>query len=149
MKRRPKPITVLVAEDDPDDRLLIRDAFNECCVCDDLRFVGDGVEVIDYLRGQGICTDGDPGSRPHLILLDLNMPRMDGRDALREIKADPGLRCIPVVVLTASISEEDVLRTYDLGGAGYITKPVTFEGLVEVVKTLGRYWFEIVELPPA
>ena len=149
MKRRPKPITVLVAEDDPGDRLLIRDAFNECGVCNDLRFVGDGVELIDYFHGHSTGPDEDPGSRPDLILLDLNMPRKDGREALREIKADPRLRAIPVVVLTASMSEEDVLRTYDLGAAGYITKPVTFEGLVEVVKTLGRYWFEIVELPPA
>lgn len=142
-----KPITILMAEDDADDRLLVEEAFRESRLNNDLFFVEDGQYLMDYLRQRGRYAV--PASAPHpgLILLDLNMPRKSGREALQEIKADPVLHTIPVVVLTTSKAEEDILRTYDLGAAGYITKPVTFEGLVEVIKVLGRYWFEIVELP--
>jgi CheY-like chemotaxis protein len=147
MREETKAITILVADDDAEDCLLLREAFAESRVVNDLRFVGDGEELLDYLLGRGEF--GDPGAapRPGLILLDLNMPRKDGREALKEIRADPNLRSIPVVVLTTSRAEEDVFRLYDLGANSYITKPVTFESLVEIVKALKRYWFEVVELP--
>jgi len=143
-----QPITILMAEDDADDRLLVKDAFQESHVANDLYFVEDGLELLDYLRGQGKYTDSTHIPTPDLILLDLNMPRKDGREALEEIKADPRLKRIPVVVLTTSKAEEDILRSYDIGAAGYISKPVTFEGLVEIIKGLGDYWVQIVKLPP-
>ncbi len=113
-----------------------------------LRFVEDGEELLDYLYQRGKYTDPANAPRPGLILLDLNMPKKDGREALQEIKADPGLRQIPIVVLTTSKAQEDIYRTYDLSASAFITKPVSFESLVEVMKSLGKYWFEIVELPP-
>jgi CheY-like chemotaxis protein len=143
----PRPITILLADDDPDDRMLARDALDESRLANDLHEVLDGEELLEYLRRQGRYADPASAPRPGLILLDLNMPRKDGREALREIKADPDLRSIPVVVLTTSQAEEDIYRTYDLGVSSFITKPVSFEGLVAVMKALGRYWFEIVELP--
>lgn len=142
-----KPITILLADDDPDDRRLTQDALAESRLANDLRCVEDGQELLDYLRRDGRFGSPDAAPRPGLILLDLNMPRMDGREALEAIKADPGLRSIPIVVLTTSKSEEDVFRSYDLGVNSFITKPVSFQGLVEVVRVLGHYWFEIVELP--
>lgn len=147
-KRRGKPGTILVAEDDPDDRLLIRDALNEALTHSDLRFVEDGEQLLNYLHYRGRYSDPLAAPRPGLILLDLNMPRKDGREALKEIKTDPGLRCIPVVILTTSKAEEDIIRSYDLGVSGYVTKPVRFDHLVEVMKVLGTYWFETVEPPP-
>ena len=144
---RPKPITILLADDDPDDRRLTFDAFAESRLANDLRWVEDGQQLLDYLRREGAFRDAAAAPRPGLILLDLNMPKLDGREALEAIKADPSLRSIPVVVLTTSKSEQDVFRTYDLGVNSFITKPVSFEGLVEVVRILGHYWFEIVELP--
>ncbi|TPV60834.1 response regulator [Aestuariibacter sp. GS-14] len=141
------PITILMADDDEDDRLLTLDALTEGRVINNLQCVEDGVELLAYLRREGRFSDPASSPRPSLILLDLNMPRMDGREALQEIKADPALRGIPVVILTTSKEEEDMLRGYDLGAASYITKPVNFEGLVELMKSLGRYWIEIVELP--
>ena len=143
----PKPITILLADDDADDRLLTRDALAESRLANDLRFVEDGEELMQYLRRNGPYANPDVSPRPGLILLDLNMPRKDGREALREIKSDPNLRHIPIVVLTTSKAEEDIYRTYDLGVNSFITKPVTFDGLVNVMRGLGRYWFEIVELP--
>ena len=140
------PITILLADDDPDDRRLTQDAFAESRLANDLRCVEDGQELLDYLRRDGRF-QGEQAPRPGLILLDLNMPRMDGREALQAIKADPSLRSIPIVVLTTSKSEEDVFRSYDLGVNSFITKPVSFQSLVEVVRVLGHYWFEIVELP--
>jgi CheY-like chemotaxis protein len=142
-----KPITVLMADDDPDDRLMAKEAFDESRIANDLRFVTDGEELMDYLHQRGKYSDPATCPRPGLILLDLNMPKKDGREALREIKSDPGLRNIRVVILTTSKAEEDIYRTYDLTAASYITKPVTFAGLVDVIKTLGKYWLEIVELP--
>ena len=142
-----KPITILIADDDPDDRLLIEDAFLESKLQNERRFVSDGVELIDYLTRRDKYSDPDEAPWPGVILLDLNMPRMDGREALSVIKADPKLRQIPVVVLTTSKAEEDILRSYDLGVNSFVTKPVTFEGLVEVVKVLSSYWLQIVELP--
>jgi CheY-like chemotaxis protein len=137
-----------MADDDPDDRLLAADALRESRVTNDLRFVEDGEQLLDYLRRRGPWADPAASPRPGVILLDLNMPRMDGREALAEIKADPELRRIPVVVLTTSRAEADVLGSYDLGANSFITKPVTFAGLVEAMRALGRYWIEIVELPP-
>src|SRR6476660_3854813 len=146
---QPKPITIVLADDDADDRMLARDALAEARLANDLFFVQDGEELLDFLRHRGRFADPAAAPRPGLILLDLNMPRKDGREALAEIKADPDLRRIPVVCLTTSKAEEDSYRTYDLGVNSFITKPVTFEGLVSVMKALGTYWFEIVELPTA
>jgi CheY-like chemotaxis protein len=141
-----KPITILMADDDADDRSLAREALLEGRLANDLRFVDDGEDLLAYLRRQGKYAGGD-APRPGLVLLDLNMPKMDGRTALKEIKNDPDLRQIPVVALTTSKADEDVHRAYDLGVNSYIVKPVTFEALVDILQTLGKYWFEIVELP--
>lgn len=147
MSKQPKPITILLADDDSDDRMLAEDALAESRLANAVRYVEDGEELLDYLYHRGKYADPESAPRPGLILLDLNMPRKDGREALREIKADASLRRIPIVVLTTSKAEEDIYRTYDLGVNSFITKPVTFDGLVEVMKVLNRYWFEIVELP--
>ena len=141
------PITILMADDDEDDRLLALDALKEGRVLNNLYCVEDGVELLEYLRREGKFADPATSPRPSLILLDLNMPRMDGREALQHIKADPNLRSIPVVILTTSKEEEDMIRGYDLGAASYITKPVNFEGLVDLMRAIGRYWIEFVELP--
>ena len=142
-----KPITILMADDDEDDRLLTQDALAESRVLNELHFVEDGVELLEYLERKGKFVDKSISPRPGLILLDLNMPRMDGREALEAIKANPNLKGIPVVILTTSKQEEDMVKGYHLGAASYITKPVTFDGLVELMKTLGKYWVEFVELP--
>lgn len=142
-----KSITVLVADDDADDRLMIEEAFRENRLTNDLRFAKDGEELMQYLKREGPYAEMSSLPLPGLILLDLNMPRKDGREALREIKSDPNLKRIPVVVLTTSKAEEDVYRTYNLGVNSFITKPVTFGALVEVLKEIGRYWLDIVELP--
>ena len=147
MINRSKPITILMADDDPDDRQLTREAFEENHLANDLRFVEDGEELLDYLHRRGKYAAEGAAPTPGLILLDLNMPRKDGREALREIKSDPKLRAIPIIVLTTSGSEEDVARAYNLGVNSYITKPVRFAALVEVMQAIGKYWFEIVELP--
>jgi CheY-like chemotaxis protein len=141
-------VTILMADDDEEDCELTRDALRDAHVRNELRFVSDGEELLDYLRRAGrYAGPAVDAPRPGIILLDLNMPKKDGREALVEIKADQSLRRIPIVVLTTSKDEEDVLRTYDLGVSSFITKPVTFAGLVEVMRTWKRYWFEIVELP--
>ena len=142
-----QPLVILMADDDADDRMLTKDALIESRVLNDLRFVEDGEELLDYLKGRGEHADREKSPRPGLILLDLNMPKKDGREALKEIKADPDLRRIPVVVMTTSKAEEDVYRSYDLGASSFITKPVTFDRLVELMKTMGQYWVEFVELP--
>ena len=142
-----RPVTLLLAEDDPDDCLLVRQALEKSRLISDLRCVENGEDLLDYLRHRGKYADPKQSPRPGLILLDLNMPRKDGREALREIKGDPRLRAIPIVVLTTSKSDEDVARTYNLGVNSYITKPVRFSALVEVMQAIGKYWFEIVELP--
>jgi CheY-like chemotaxis protein len=137
-----------LADDDDEDRELARDALQDSRLANDMQFVVDGQDLMDYLRREGKYADPSVHApRPGIILLDLNMPKKDGREALAEIKADPDLRQIPVVVLTTSKDEEDVLRSYDLGVNSFITKPVTFGGLVEVMRTWTRYWFEIVDLP--
>jgi two-component system, response regulator len=147
MDKNLKPVIFLMADDDPDDRLLIKEAFQESLVSNSIYFVEDGVELMDYLRTQNQFSDPADAPSPDLILLDLNMPRKDGREALAEIKSDPLLRYIPVVVLTTSKAEEDIMRSYDIGAASYITKPVTFDGLVEAIRGLGQYWVQIVRLP--
>ena len=138
---------ILYAEDDDDDFLLTEEAFEESRVRNTLRRVRDGEELMDYLFHRGAYQNPEDSPRPILILLDLNMPRKDGREALQEIKADPRLSSIPVVVLTTSKAEEDIVSTYTYGANSYIRKPVEFEGLVEAVKALKAYWFEVVELP--
>ena len=143
-----RAVTILMADDDEEDRELTRDALQDARLANEMRFATDGQDLLDYLRRQGPYAGPDADApRPGIILLDLNMPKKDGREALAEIKADEDLRRIPVVVLTTSKDEEDVLRTYDLGVNSFITKPVTFAGLVEVMRTWTRYWFEMVELP--
>lgn len=141
-------ITILIADDDPEDRMLMEEAFVESRLANDLRFVEDGEQLMDYLYQRGHYADPLSSPRPGVILLDLNMPRKDGREALKEIKSDPSLRQIPIVVLTTSRAEEDIFRSYDLGVNSFVTKPVTFAAMVDLMKTLGKYWFEIVALPP-
>ena len=140
-------VEILMADDDPDDRLLAERALKEARLKNGIRFVEDGEELMDYLHRRGKYSDPTSSPRPGLILLDLNMPRKDGREALAEIKGDPELHKIPVVILTTSKAEEDIVRSYDLGVNSYITKPVSFAGLAEVMKVLHIYWFEIVKLP--
>ena len=142
-----KPVTILVADDDPDDRKLTQEAFSESKLANDLRFVEDGVEVFDYLNRRGKFADPASSPWPSLMLLDLNMPRMDGREVLVELKKNPRYSGIRVIVMTTSKSEADINKSYLLNAASYITKPVTFDSLVNVVTTLGKYWLEIVELP--
>jgi CheY-like chemotaxis protein len=143
-----RPVTILLADDDEEDRELTRDALHDAKLANDMRFVVDGQDLLDYLKREGVYADPSVDApRPGIILLDLNMPKKDGREALAEIKGDESLRRIPVVVLTTSKDDEDVFRTYDLGVNSFITKPVTFAGLVEVMRTWTRYWLEIVELP--
>ena len=137
-----------MADDDPDDRLLALDAFEESRLRNDFETVADGEELMDYLLGRGKYSGEAARPKPGLILLDLNMPRKDGREALKELKACPELRRIPVVVMTTSKAEEDIVHTYDLGVNSFVVKPVTFEEMVEIMKTIGKYWFEIVQLPP-
>jgi CheY-like chemotaxis protein len=141
------PITILMADDDADDRRLTQEALEEGRLINEVQFVNDGVELLDYLRKEGKFAPPAVVHRPGLILLDLNMPRKDGRTVLKEIKNDPALRQIPVVVLTTSKADEDIYRSYDLGVNSYIVKPVTFEALVDILQTLEKYWFAIVELP--
>ncbi|KAA3608482.1 MAG: response regulator [Calditrichaeota bacterium] len=142
-----EPIIILLADDDEDDCFLIKEAFEESRISNDLQYVNDGEELMDYLLNRGNYEDKAKHPKPDLILLDLNMPRKNGKEALKEIKENQELRKIPVVVLTTSEAEEDIIKTYDLGVNSFITKPVSFDGLVEVVKALGKYWFQIVKLP--
>jgi len=144
---RPAPFTILMADDDEDDRLLARDALRQAPVPATLRFVGDGGELLEYLRRERRYAPPADAPAPSLVLLDLNMPRMNGIEALREIRGDPALRRIPVVVMTTSARREDVDRSYELGANSFITKPVSFQELVEVMRSLGRYWGGTVSLP--
>lgn len=143
------PITILICDDDEDDRMLTQQALEDAHISNNVRFVEDGEQLLDYLYQRGSYA-GETGAapRPGLILLDLNMPKMDGREALKTIKEDPTLSDIPVVVLSTSRMDQDITRSYQLGVNSFITKPVTFSGLVEAMNVLGRYWLEIVELPP-
>src|SRR5882762_6688413 len=138
---------ILMADDDEDDRRAVAKAWKSSRAANPIEFVNNGEELMDYLHRRGQFSGIAASTRPGLILLDLNMPKKDGREALREIKSDPELRRIPVIVLTTSKAEEDIYRTYDLGANSFITKPVAFQSLVEIMKEIGRYWIEIVELP--
>jgi CheY-like chemotaxis protein len=143
-----RPFTILLADDDEEDCELARDALQNSRLANEMKFVSDGQDLLDYLRREGRWADPSMDApRPGIILLDLNMPKKDGREALAEIKADESLRRIPIVVLTTSNDDADVLSCYDLGVSSFITKPVTFGGLVEVMKTWTQYWFEIVQVP--
>jgi CheY-like chemotaxis protein len=141
------PIVILLAEDDEEDLQLTIEALKENRLGNDIRTTRDGEELMDYLLRRGAYADPASAPVPGLILLDLNMPRKDGREALAEIKSNDALRKIPVIVLTTSKAEEDIFRSYDLGVNSFVTKPVTFAGLAESMKVLSQYWFEIVELP--
>lgn len=142
-------IHILLAEDDPDDRMLTQRALQESQMATTCATVNNGEELMAYLYRDGDYAESDePVPRPDLILLDLNMPRKDGREALREIKSDAELRRIPVVVLTTSEAEQDILQSYDLGVNAFVTKPVTFDGLTEAMQSLGEFWFDLVKLPP-
>ncbi len=142
-----KSLEILIADDDAEDRMLIMDALKESRLTNGVQSVENGEELIQYLQNKGKFTDKKKYPLPGIILLDLNMPKKDGREALKEIRADKTLKNIPIVILTTSKAEEDILKTYDLGANSFITKPVTFSSMVEVMKTLNKYWFEIVELP--
>ncbi len=141
-------LVIVLAEDDPDDRMFAVRALKESRISHRVECVADGEELLAYLRREGRYLDPSLSPRPGLILLDLNMPRMDGREALEAIKSDAALRRIPVVALTTSQAEEDIVRLYDLGVNAFVTKPVTFDALAQVLRALGEFWFEIVKLPP-
>jgi CheY-like chemotaxis protein len=138
------PVVILMADDDADDRLMAKEALEVSGLLNEIRFVEDGVELVNYLEQRGKYQDAP---RPGLILLDMNMPRKNGREALKELKNHPEFKRIPVVILTTSQSQEDIKLGYDLGASSYITKPVTFDGLVAVMQTLGNYWTQIVRSP--
>jgi CheY-like chemotaxis protein len=142
------PITILMADDDPEDREFAREAFEGSRLANDFRTVEDGQELLDYLYREGRYAEPGAAPRPGIILLDLKMPRLGGMEALERIKGDPVLARIPVIVLTTSGSDEDIIRSYDLRANSFIRKPVTFEGIVEAVRAIGEYWFQIVQLPP-
>ncbi len=148
MNKPHKPITILLADDDPEDRMLAHDALQESRVANRLDMVVDGEDLMDYLYRRGAYESLKGTPLPGLILLDLNMPRKDGREALREIKSDPKLRRIPVVVLTTSESDDDIQRTYDLGANSFIVKPRQFDAVVEMMRTLTCYWFGTIQPPP-
>lgn len=147
MSSQAKPVTILMADDDDEDYMLAADALREARVLNTLYRVKDGEELMEYLLLKGRYLSRAEAPLPSLILLDLNMPRKDGREALKEIKAHAVYRKIPVVVLTTSEAKEDISQCYEIGANSYITKPVSFEGLVKAIKALGQYWFAIVELP--
>ena len=144
---KPQPIVILMADDDEDDILLTQKALQKGKLLNTLYSVQDGEELLDYLFQRGAYSDPATSPRPGLVLLDLNMPKKDGREALKEIKSNADLRDIPIVVFTTSKAEEDIYRSYQLGVNSFITKPVTFESMIEVMQALGKYWFEVVTLP--
>jgi chemotaxis family two-component system response regulator Rcp1 len=145
MADRARPVEILLVEDNPGDVRLAEEALNDAKMANNLNVVSDGVDALDYLRRQGKHSDVP---RPDLILLDLNLPRKDGREVLEEVKADPDLRTIPVVVLTTSDAEADIVRSYELHANAYVRKPVDFDAFIEVVRTIEDFWFSVVKLPP-
>ncbi len=147
MHKPGEPVDILMADDDADDRLMADKALQAARLENSLNFVEDGEELMDYLLHRGKYTDASQYPLPGLILLDLNMPKKDGREALKEIKAHPQLHRIPVVIMTTSAAEQDIVRSYDLGVNSYIIKPVTFQGLVEAMQLMKQYWFQLVKLP--
>jgi CheY-like chemotaxis protein len=147
MNQKGKPLTILYADDDPEDQMLMKEALEKSYPINQLHFVENGVDLMDYLRRQGKYADMKHKGYPDLILLNLNMPKKDGRETLEEIKADPDFRRIPIVVLTGSKSSQDIHTAYDLGASGFIIKPLTFESLTDTLTTVVKYWSEIVKLP--
>jgi len=147
MDRSRKLGKILYADDDEDDQILVSEALAEAEIYNPIDFVGDGEELLHYLKNKEKYTDKKKYEKPDFILLDLNMPKKDGREALAEIKADPELRKIPIVILTTSKVDEDIVNAYDLGVNSFITKPASFDSLVEIMKMLTKYWLEIVKLP--
>ncbi len=139
-------LLILMAEDDPDDRLLTQEALAKSDINIALEFVDNGEALLDYLRGQGTYAAAPP-RRPDLVLMDLNMPRKDGRETLLELKNDPEFNSIPIVIITSSHAEKDLQQSYNLGANAYITKPITFDSLVKIVKILGNFWLGIIDLP--
>jgi CheY-like chemotaxis protein len=147
MKVEKKPLVILMAEDDEDYYMLTREALAEAHLLNDLKWVADGAACMDYLYRRNEYANPDSSPRPGIILLDLNMPRKNGHEALQEIKSDPDLRQIPCVIMTVSTAEEDILRSYNLGANSYIRKPLGFNQLLDVIRTFNHYWFQIVQLP--
>ncbi|MDW7675654.1 MAG: response regulator [Bacillota bacterium] len=147
MSPKGDPIVILLIEDDEDDYMLTKEALKESRLKNDMVWVRDGQEAMDYLLREGDYQDSSNWPMPELVLLDLNLPKKDGREVLAEIKTNPVIRHIPVVVLTTSKAEEDIIKSYDLGGNSFIQKPVSFDKFVETMKAIGRYWFEVVALP--
>jgi len=147
MNPAPPSVTILMADDDPDDRFLVKEALAETSLSADFRSVEDGERLLAYLRREGDYAGEDQAPRPSLILLDLNMPRKDGREALREIKGDPALRQIPIVVMSTSQAEDDVFGSYDLGANSFVSKPGSFDGLLDLMDRLSAYWAGTVRLP--
>ena len=142
-----RSIDILIADDDAEDRMLIIDALKESRLKNRVQEVENGEDLLSYLNNKGYFADKKKYPTPGIILLDLNMPKKDGREALKEIKADKTLKSIPIIILSTSKAEEDIIKTYNLGVNSFITKPVTFNAMVEVMNALKKYWFEIVELP--
>ncbi len=140
-------VSIHMCDDDPDDRLLLKEALQEANVQNDIDYTEDGEQLMRFLRREGEFENLKGQPMPGLILLDLNMPKKDGREALAEIKGDETLRHIPVVILTTSRADEDILKSYEMGVNSFISKPVTFGNLVVAVKTVTDYWFNVVELP--
>ena len=143
-----RPMSILIADDDPDDRMMIQEAFTENRIANEISFVEDGEQLMAYLHRKGAFAELKDRPYPGIILLDLNMPKKDGLEALHELKADPELCRIPVIVLTTSQAEEDIVHTYGLGVSSFITKPVSYDGLVDAVRVICQYWIQIVALPP-
>jgi CheY-like chemotaxis protein len=148
MKPTPVTVRIVVADDDADDRMMIKEAFEESKLSNPVDFVEDGIQLLEYLNRQGQFAHLAGQPYPGFILLDLNMPRMDGRTVLKEIRESENLHRIPIVILTTSKAEQDIIKTYNLGVNSFICKPVSFDKLVDIVKTVGHYWIEIVALPP-
>lgn len=148
MIRSNVPVRIVVADDDADDRMMIKDAFDESKLGNPVDFVEDGIQLMEYLKREGKYASLAGQPYPGFILLDLNMPRKDGRTVLKEIKESTELHRIPIIILTTSKAEEDIIKTYNLGVNSFICKPVSFDKLVDIVKTVGHYWIEIVALPP-
>lgn len=138
-------VLILIADDDEDDQLFAKEAFQENCIANKLQFVNDGVALLDYLKRRNQYADPADSPLPGLILLDLNMPKIDGREALKEIKADPTLRHIPVVILTTSKAEQDAIQMHQIGADGFINKPVVFADFIDLTRKLDHFWFDIVQ----
>jgi CheY-like chemotaxis protein len=143
--QRRDPIEILLAEDNPGDVRLTEKAFEQGGVINNLHVVNDGVEAMQFLHSEGDYADTP---RPDLILLDLNMPRKDGKEVLADVKSDPEFKRIPVVILTSSEAEEDIVRSYDLHANAYMTKPVDFDGFLDVVESIEQFWLSVVKRPP-